>query len=100
MTSAAREKAERTRARNLLVYFQRMTRDKNYRAADRLTTWSNSSPHSEVRLAALHAIDALHGLLKGEPTVERIDKVRELLSTVQTAATNATPTKNSKNGVH
>jgi hypothetical protein len=91
MTFTRREKAERARARDLLVYIRRITRERGYRAIDRLTLWSNSNPNPEIKVASLNAIDALHALLKGAPTVERIDKVRELLSTLKAARTIQTP---------
>jgi glycerate-2-kinase len=83
MELTKRDKAEMARARDLLNHFRRVTRDKNYRAVDRLMTWSSSNPNPEVRLASLHAIDALHALLKGHATVEKIDKVREHLSSIK-----------------
>jgi hypothetical protein len=77
MTEHDREAARIRRDREAIVSADRSFQKYGYRAVDRLMLLSIASDVSEIREAALCALDELFKLLGEEPTVKGLDRTRK-----------------------
>jgi hypothetical protein len=76
------ESAKDRRDRESVVSAEQAMRAYGYRCVDALTDWAISCESSEIRQAALLALDELFKLLPEEPAVKRLDDTRESLASL------------------